>query len=64
MQNPSRASAILLMSAVSADIMQEIVGNPFFAFSGKAKGHGKFLQEKHRIVARSFLALVGSGECS
>lgn len=39
MQRPGKASSLLLTAAVTCEIMQKIIGDPFFAFTGQPQEH-------------------------
>lgn len=39
MQKPGKASSLLLTAAVTCEIVQKIIGDPFFAFTGRPQEH-------------------------
>lgn len=60
MQKPGKAFSLLLTAAVSFEIMQKIIGDPFFAFAGRSEDN--MLPAHYGQVLTELLKFLNDGE--
>ncbi|KAI5364530.1 hypothetical protein Slin15195_G040670 [Septoria linicola] len=58
MQKQGAASSMLLTATVSFDIMQKVIGDPFFAFTGRPEERGILLPRTHATAFVEIMDLV------